>query len=407
MKQLNLRQITLNSLFLYIIIFTTTTSSILNRVSLALVVGFGGLHLLLNGLRIKNNTFLNCMFFYGVFAFFAMFYSNAPMDKVSTVFSGYISMFIIVFFIVLVVEDENDIKKLLKAFAISSVIQCAYMLSVYGTDVFRIVAESDEAIRIGEEVSNSNSVGISFVLSSIISLDFLLNEKMKVYKKIFYGILVTIGVVFGLLSGSRKATILLVAGFFMIFLFKNADKKNIFKKIGGFVVAIVAVVVLLNLISSNQMFNTLYNRFLSLIDGLTGEAELDVSSKTRFEMIETGWRAFTESPLWGNGLYSSYNYFDTYSHNNFIEILMNTGLIGFVIFYYPYLVNIKSFIKVDKKSRMYFLMLILFLWIFVGGVGLVTYFSKDSMTLMAIISLWLSIKRREANEENNKNYKKS
>lgn len=397
MKQINLRQMTLNMLFLYIIIFSTTTSSMLNRIGLVLVVCFGGLHLLFNDFKIKNNNFLNCMFFYGVFAFFAIFYSGVPNDKVMPVFGGYISMFIVIFVIVLSVEEEKDIRKLLTAFALSSIIQCIYMLSVYGMNVFSVIAESEEGLRIGDEVSNSNSVGISFVLSSIISLSFLLNEKLTFLKKILYGTLVLIGLVFGLMSGSRKATLLLIAGFFVIFLFRNTGKKSSTKKIGSVFAAIAAVIVLFALISSSDLFSTLYKRLMDLINGLFGMGELDMSSELRFEMMRTGWEAFTESPIWGNGLYSSYNHFTTYSHNNFIEILMNTGLIGFIIFYYPYFVNLKLFKKVDKKSKMYSLMLILFLWTFIGGVGLVTYYSKDSMTLMAIVSMWLSIKRREIN----------
>ena len=33
-------------------------------------------------------------------------------------------------------KDENDIKKLLNAFVVSSVVQCIYMLYVYGINIF-------------------------------------------------------------------------------------------------------------------------------------------------------------------------------------------------------------------------------------------------------------------------------
>ena len=162
MNQNSIRKITLNVLFLYIVIFSTATSTTLNRIGLVLLVCFGGLCLLNNGFKIKSNTFLNSMFLYGVFAFFAMFYSPAPLDKSGNVFLGYITMFIVVFVATLTVEDENDIKKLLNAFVVSSVVQCLYMLSVYGVNIFSIIRESETGIRIGDEVSNSNSVGISF-----------------------------------------------------------------------------------------------------------------------------------------------------------------------------------------------------------------------------------------------------
>ena len=121
MKRDSIRQMTLNVLFLYIIIFSTATSTVLNRIGLVLLVCFGGLCLLYNGFKIKSNAFLNSMFFYGVFAFFAMFYSPAPLDKSGNVFLGYVTMFAVIFVATLTVEDENDIKKLLNAFAVSSV----------------------------------------------------------------------------------------------------------------------------------------------------------------------------------------------------------------------------------------------------------------------------------------------
>lgn len=401
MTQNSIRQITLNVLFLYIVIFSTATSTTLNRIGLVLLVCFGGLCLLNNGFKIKSNTFLNSMFLYGVFAFFAMFYSPAPLDKSGTVFLGYITMFIVVFVATLTVEDENDIKKLLNAFAVSSVVQCIYMLYVYGINIFSVIRESETGIRIGDEVSNSNSVGISFVLGAVISLSFLLNGKKRWYKNAFYCAVVLIGSVFGLLSGSRKAFVLLGIGFLMVLFLRDSGQKLTVKKIVRYVVAIIAVILIFSLISTTPLFATVNRRLTSLIDGLRGTSELDHSSETRFQMMEMGWEAFLESPVWGNGLYSSYDYFKTYSHNNFIEILMNTGILGFAIFYYPYFVFLGMFIKLKKRDGLYPIMLLILLWTFLGGVGLVNYYSKDSMTLMAIVSLWLSIKRREANDEKN------
>ena len=115
-------------------------------------------------------------------------------------------------------------------------------------------------------------------------------------------------------------------------------------------------------------------------------------------MIKTGWTAFMESPLIGKGLYASYKYFATYSHNNFIEILMNTGIIGFAIFYYPYMTGIYDFTKINRNEKLYSVMLVIFLWVLLGGYGMVTYYSKNSMTLMALVSIWLSIKRSKKNE---------
>ena len=398
MNYKGIKNITLYILFIYIIIFSAGTSQMLNRIGLALVIGFGGLYCCLNKLQVKKNIFLCSMSIYGLMAWFAKIYSISPESKVTVAFNGYISMFFVIFVVILVVDTEKDIEFLLNAFALASLVQCVYMLSVYGTDIISVIVESEEGMRIGDEVSNSNSVGISFAIGYIISLYFLLNEKMSFYKKIFYAILVIVGFVFGLLSGSRKALILLLIGSFIILFLKNATKKNIIKTFFGILLACTVMYIMYDLISSNPLFSTVNDRFTSLTEGLQNNSKLDYSSKERFYMIKTGWTAFMESPLIGKGLYASYKYFATYSHNNFIEILMNTGIIGFAIFYYPYMTGLYDFTKINRNEKLYSVMLVIFLWVLLGGYGMVTYYSKNSMTLMALVSIWLSIKRSKKNE---------
>ncbi len=76
---------------------------------------------------------------------------------------------------------------------------------------------------------------------------------------------------------------------------------------------------------------------------------LDTSYSTDIckEMIKIGWLAFLRRPLFGNGwfYFSVYSGLGTYSHNNYIEILVTYGLAGF-IFYYG--IFISTFIKLCK-----------------------------------------------------------
>ena len=63
----------------------------------------------------------------------------------------------------------------------------------------------------------------------------------------------------------------------------------------------------------------------------------------RETMIEIGWHAWPESPLLGHG-FDSFKYYNVqvtgrffYSHNNFIELLYNLGIIGFIVYYWFYI----------------------------------------------------------------------
>ena len=60
-------------------------------------------------------------------------------------------------------------------------------------------------------------------------------------------------------------------------------------------------------------------------------------------MIDAAWKQWKLSPMWGYG-FDSFKYYNAqsvtgyeyYSHNNFLELLYNQGIIGFVGYYWFY-----------------------------------------------------------------------
>ena len=80
-----------------------------------------------------------------------------------------------------------------------------------------------------------------------------------------------------------------------------------------------------------------------LIDALQGRGEKGSSAVLRAQMIRIGWNSFKQHPLLGIGygcphlLASREMNFDTYLHNNYIELLAGGGIIGFSIFYSIYI----------------------------------------------------------------------
>ena len=386
------------SLFLYIIIFTVTTSVVLNRAALLVTIFCCGLGYIKSyrELKMPKNRFFISLLLYGIMLYISRLYTITPAVKANAVFMSYAVMLIITFFLTVNVKNEDDIHFFLNAFVIASVVQLIYMLSVYGANIFEIIAKSDEGIRIGDEVSNSNSVGMSFAYGSMIALYFLLNVPCGRMKKLLYAAVVLMGIVMALFSGSRKALVMIFIGA-VIIMYGKGNNVNILKAIVGFVTGICLLLLLYNVIKENEMFSVVYLRMKELLEGLSGKGRLDNSSKERLRMINTGMKAFSESPLWGQGIYASYRYFRTYAHNNFVEVLMNTGLIGFTIFYFPYIDGMIKFLRIDKTSRLYRIMLFLFLWILFGGVGMITYYDKYSNFLISLVgSYFMFCKKRES-----------
>ena len=87
-----------------------------------------------------------------------------------------------------------------------------------------------------------------------------------------------------------------------------------------------------------------------------GNGKYSNSTKVREIMIMEGVRFFLDHPFIGGGT----NYFALrtttgygYSHNNFIEILCNMGLIGVALYYGPLVMNMVEAIRIRKKYRKY------------------------------------------------------
>jgi O-antigen ligase len=262
------------------------------------------------------------------------------------------------------------------------------MLSVYGVNIFRVIQESEKSIRIGDATSNSNSVGLSFAYGAVISsYMFTRADKATKIKWVNLAIIILTSA-FTLLSGSKKALFVLAAGIFMVFLTSSNDSKSALKKIRSLIIAITVLVLLYYTINNLPVFGMVNRRLTQFLNGFSSNVTFNSTDSGRFEFIRVGWEAFLHHPIIGEGIYSSYVYFNTYSHNNFIEVLMNTGIIGFVIFYTPYVINLIR-LSTIRKTEMYWLIAFLYFWITFGAYGFVTYYSKASMSLIIICSSWI------------------
>lgn len=402
MLKLNLRTASKWALFAYVIIFMVTTSTVLNRIGQIIMILFCGANwVLVNHCRIKKNNQLISMFLYGGMLVLSSFYSPTPEIRVRTTLMAYAVMLVIIFFVCDNINNEKDINFYLHAILLGSVVQFAYMVRAYGLNVFEVIQQSEMELRVGDDTSNANAVGLTLAYGSVISMFFFGKAQKKVLK-ICYIIVALLTAVVTFLTGSRKALVVLIIGYFVVLAFLNSNK-NILHKLKGLIIAVVVVGIVFYAISNIPAFAMVNRRITQLIEGVMGTGTLDHSSEARFDFIERGWQAFLESPIIGKGTYASYMYFRTYSHNNFIEIFMNTGIVGFLLFYYPYVVNLFRFMRTDKKNPLFGIMLFFYAWILFGGYGFVTYYDKLSMMIAVIPSLYLYENRTNIVKGENEN----
>lgn len=202
-------------------------------------------------------------------------------------------------------------------------------------------------VRLHNASLNSNSIGLLLAVSTLCAYHLYKITTKKVYLIAAFPFIITI-----LFTGSRKAFIGIALG--LVFLWwLHIENKT--KKIAMIPLAFIAILVLFYLaLNIPSLYNVIGYRIEGFFN-IFGDAVItDMSIIQRSEMINVGYKLFLQSPLFGHGVdsYSSISGFGTYSHNNYIELLSDIGLIGTLWYYSIYIYNIKRIIKIVRlKDR--------------------------------------------------------
>ena len=164
------------------------------------------------------------------------------------------------------------------------------------------------------------------------------------------------------------------------------SRKNIVSAALSVVIVCIGVLLLYSiLINVDFLYELVGHRLQTAINGLLGlGGEIDTSTTTRATLIEKGLKWFNEKPWLGYGLdgfrimhWQDYGSIGTalYSHNNFIEMLVDLGLVGFVLYYslyvYIFIKGLKALKSKTKSSKFFFA---LFIALVVSEYARVTYY---------------------------------
>lgn len=258
-------------------------------------------------------------------------------------------MYIVVTYIILYnyLKTENQLIYLLNMIIISSVILVLYIISYYGWD-------SMLNSRINNDLLNSNIAGRESAFSLFISVFLFFYTRKKIYVIIQPLLL---GMV--LLSGSKGSLLVLVILISVFFLLK--DEGNFLKRIKSLVLLISILALILFLIMNiKPIYDIIGFRievFFEVLNGQNVWSSDKTSTDMRMYFIQNGFKLFKSKPLFGYGLdtYRYNNAYNTYSHSNFIEILVDLGIFGIFLFYGIYILLLKEALKYKMKmNRIWF-----------------------------------------------------
>ena len=279
-----------------------------------------------------------------------------------------------------------------------------YMLGYYGFSGYMEMLKEGE--RAGQEISNVNVIGMYMAIAVLIGF-YLAYIKGKLYCYV----LIALPLVMALGSGSRKVLVILVVGISLMLLLDSVQKFDIKKFVRIAIIVIILIVVAI-WISEQSIFNTIFERFEQMT-GATGK--VDGSTLKRQKMIVAGWKYFKEHPFTGTGINNAGVMtkkaigWETYLHNNFVELLATTGIIGFTFYYavYVYLVfNLfKNYRKTHNPTTIFLLSLLITRTII--EYGAVTYYDKMNMIYLTAAAVDVCITKRKLKEQKREYYEQS
>lgn len=247
--------------------------------------------------------------------------------------------------------------------------------------------------RFSSYFTNSNTFGLYLnILLILILYKLFLSTK---YSFILYTLL-GLTVFFGVLSGSRKTIIGLFIEFliFVFFYFKFNFKKGI--QI-SFIASFLIFIIILN-IDLTEYYNY-FERIFRLLTYLNTGSSSEGSINERKELAERAFILFSQKPFFGWGLdtFRTISGFGKYAHNNYLELLSNTGIIGTASYYIMLLSHFFIRYWEQRKIKSYpeqFLLTASFLLILFLDLSIVTYYNLYVFIL--IIYIEYILKKNEA-----------
>lgn len=284
-------------------------------------------------------------------------------------------------------DNEYKVECIWKYFIVSSVVLVVFLLietpmSVWISAMQISTNASSSANRIGPSIGfQANWMGIICAFSIIIWIYTLTAGYTKKSLAITMIAVLAVIVIF---TKSRKALIIMVAGPLMYWMLYKPRKK--------YIIILIPAMIFILFASIWAVFNIpfLYKmvgfRLIGLFSIFDSSIVADASVTTRADMVAIGVELFKKYPIGGVGFGNfSYHYFNdysgwaqTYAHNNYVEILADTGIIGFVLYYtvpfsmfFRMIKNWKEYVNCNRKL-IAFLLTFLFIRL-VMDYGMVDY----------------------------------
>ena len=305
---------------------------------------------------------------------------------------------LVVLMIILFVMDEEihtdqDLEKYMQMYMIAAFVMMIYIVLNVDLNNFQLAQRGMATTGMW----NGNDVGLKCAAFLIFFLYFFDSDK-RVFKRFILLVGAVLALVLLYFTASRKALLIAVFGIALYYYFKHPNKR--FRNL---LIILFGIYMLFQLVMNvPELYEAIGWRIEGMLSLVTGQGAADSSALLRAQYIKVGLDAFKESPIIGYGI-DNYRYINlretghlTYSHNNFVDILVGVGGIGFLIYYFYYIKLTYDFLRHYFKRNTSMLLntvAICFLSYFVMHVAVVSYYDILQSILILFFAKALMIQK--------------
>lgn len=315
---------------------------------LILLSGFGLLINFFRGSGLGKEKFVLWQTALLVFFFLSIFWAYSR-EQATTIWIAYLGRSIVMLYVFSYLFRSKNCDYACKAFITTTAIVNLHFLLSFG--ISGMLAARAETLELGQGW-NANALG----MQSVVSCFFILSQINSHNKTPLYKYIILPFLVFFILLTGSKTCFLLLFGSTLLSLYMSSNKRMLMLPIVALLVGIIIYLVFnvpfLYEVMGERL-ETMINGFLTYDIDSTTSSEGSASDNIRLAMLFKGWLWFLEKPILGNGIGNFQTLFgeinngkEFYAHNNYIELLVDTGIIGALLYYWIYIYVIrKSFIR--------------------------------------------------------------
>lgn len=328
----------------------------------------------------KTSAIIWLTIIYSMYFLYGFYFLQAGVfdwDGILLRYIGNISIFLL---LGKIFQDKGSL--IVRPFAITGVITIAYI----------IFSESANIISGGQRIGDTLSGNVNTVGFNLGFISILVTWSYCLYKKGYKVFLIAILMIFMVLTGSKKALLIIILDLLLIFIY-NYKKASTWLKI-AFVLA-VGIYIIFNVPYFYDILGSrVESMFSTMILGKTPTNLYSYSTDMREYMIREGFHMFQKKPFFGGG----WNYFAAntrthyeYSHCNYVELLCSFGLFGTLLFYSKPLSNLfyiirQKAIKYDETKDLAILSIALIAEMAVADWATVTFSGQSAGYVPILLS---------------------